>query len=169
MSTRFFGKISSKLGKLPGKVKRLSRSLTASQAQPNDAWALSLLTPPEARLYLSMDARDREHACRVTGALLAAYPDSSPELSAAALLHDSGKLLRPYRVHERVLVGLVPGRAAQQLPFGALYLRGQHPAIGGELLRRTGGRERVAELVERHHSPKGDAEAALLHQFDDLE
>lgn len=158
-----------KLSKLFGKVRRLSRSLRASQAQPNDAWAVSLLTPPEVRLYLSMDARDREHACRVTQALLAAHPGSSAELSAAALLHDSGKSLRPYRVYERVLVGLVPGRAAQWLPFGALYLRGQHPGIGAELLRRTGGRERVAELVERHHTPRSDPEAALLHQFDDLE
>lgn len=158
-----------KLRHLPGKLRRLSRSIRASQARPEDAWALGLLTPAEARLYLGMDARDREHACRVTRALLAAHPQASPALRAAALLHDCGKSVRPYRVHERVLVGLVPGRLSRALPFGALYVRGAHPALGALLVRRIGGRARVAELIERHHTPGNDAEAALLHRFDDLE
>ena len=158
-----------KLIHLPGKVRRLSRSVRERQARPDDAWAVSVLTPPEARLYLSMDARDREHACRVAGALIAAHPCSSAELRAAALLHDCGKSLRPYRVQERVLVGLIPGRVSRYLPFGALYLRGHHPALGAKLLRRLGGRERVAQLIERHHTPRNDREAALLHAFDELE
>lgn len=154
---------------LPGKIRRLSRSLQASQARPDDAWALTQLTPAEARLYLGMDARDREHACRVTRALLTAHPEVSPALRAAALLHDCGKSVRPYQIYERVLVGLVPGRLSRALPFGALYVRGAHPVLGAELVRRIGGRARVADLVERHHTPGGDAEAALLHRFDDLE
>ena len=158
-----------KLIRLPGKVRRLSRSVSAAQARPNDTWALARLTPAEARLYLGMDARDREHACRVAAALLAAHPSSSPELQAAALLHDCGKSLRPYRVQERVLVGLIPGRVSRYLPFGALYIRGHHPQLGAELLRRVGGRSRVAELTERHHTPGDDSEAALLHEFDELE
>ena len=166
---RWLSDWSQKIRHLPAKVRRLSRSIQASQARPEDGWALTLLTPAEARLYLGMDARDREHACRVTRALLAASPQASPALRAAALLHDCGKSVRPYRVHERVLVGLVPGRLARVLPFGALYVRGAHPLLGAELLRRVGGRARVAELVERHHTPGGDAEAALLHRFDDLE
>ena len=154
---------------LPGKVQRLARSVRHAQAKPDDTWALRLLTPAEARLYLGMDARDREHACRVTSALHAAHPDASPELLAAGLLHDCGKSLRPYRVQERVLVGLVPNRVASWLPFGPLYVRAEHPALGAELLRRAGGRARVAELIGRHHRPAGDTEAALLHAFDELE
>ena len=158
-----------KLAHLPGKLRRLKRSVREDQARPADAWALEMLTPPEARLYLGMDARDREHACRVARALISAHPGSSPELRAAALLHDCGKSLRPYRVQERVLVGLIPGRVSGYLPFGALYVRGHHPAIGATLLRRLGGRARVAELIERHHLPVNDPEAALLHEFDELE
>lgn len=156
-----------------GKLRRLVRSVHAQQARPDDAWAVTMLTPGEARLYLSMDPRDREHACRVTRALSEVHPDSGALLRAAALLHDCGKSLRPYRVWERVLVGLVPGpwssRLARVFPFGALYLRGEHPALGAALVRRTGGRARVAELIARHHAPQHDAEAALLHHFDDRE
>ena len=158
-----------KLLSLPAKLRRLSQSVSAAQASPDDAWALLYLTPGEARVYLGMDARDREHALRVTRALLAVVADAPPELLAAALLHDCGKQLRPYRVWERVAAGLVPGRLAAVLPLGPLWVRGQHPALGARLLRAAGARERVAELVERHHRPGTDRAAALLHRYDNLE
>ena len=158
-----------KLLSLPARLRRLGHSLSAAQASPDDAWALFRLTPAEARVYLGMDARDREHALRVTQSLLTEVPDAAPELLAAALLHDCGKQLRPYRVWERVAAGLVPGRLAAWLPLGPLWVRGQHPALGARLLRAAGARERVAELVERHHRPGTDGAAALLHRYDDLE
>ena len=162
------------LAGLPAKLRRLSRSLRAGQARPDDTWAAAHLTLGEWRVYLGMDPRDREHALRVTWGLLAACPAASPELPspellAAALLHDCGKQLRPYRVWERVAAGLVPGRLARHLPLGALWVRGQHPELGARLLRAAGARERVADLVSRHHAPGNDPEAALLHRYDDLE
>ena len=63
-----------KLAALPSKLRRLSRSLYAGQATPDDAWALSALTLSEGRVYLGMDARDREHAVRVARALLTGHP-----------------------------------------------------------------------------------------------
>ena len=158
-----------KLTGLPAKLRRLSRSLLAAQASPDDTWALTHLNTGEARVYLGMDPRDREHALRVAQGLLAAVPGTSQEVLAAALLHDCGKQLRPYRVWERVGAGLVPGRLARRLPLGPLWVRGQHPELGARLLRAAGARERVAELVERHHRPGTDTEAALLHRFDNLE
>lgn len=152
------------------KVRRLARSVRAADAHPDDAWAISLLTPGEARVYQGMDPRDREHACRVTLHLLRERPAAAPELVAAALLHDCGKSVRPYRVAERVLVGLVPTRLARLLPpLGALGIRAQHPELGAALLTRAGARPRVADLVARHHRPAGDAEAGLLHHYDDQE
>jgi len=158
-----------KLVSLPAKLRRLSQSLSSTQVSPDDAWALVWLTPGEVRVYLGMDARDREHALRVTRALLAEVSDAPPELLAAALLHDCGKQLRPYRVWERVVAGLIPSRLAALLPLGPLWVRGQHPALGARLLRAAGARERVAELVERHHRPGTDRAAALLHRYDNLE
>lgn len=153
-----------------GKVGRLSRSWSPDTAAPDDAWAQTLLTAAEARVYLSMDPRDREHACRVARNLQRDFPRASPELLAAALLHDCGKSLRPYRLAERVLVGVVPTRLARLLPtFGPLGIRAFHPELGAELLAHAGARLRVAQLVARHHASVGDPEAALLHRYDELE
>ncbi|KQR27744.1 HD domain-containing protein [Deinococcus sp. Leaf326] len=153
-----------------GKLRRLARSVREADAFPDDRWATSLLTPAEARVYLGMDARDREHACRVTRHLLRDHPQAGAELVAAALLHDSGKSVRPYRVWERVLAGLVPQRLAVLLPpLGALGVRAAHPELGAQLLAHAGGRPRVAQLVARHHASVGDPEAALLHHYDELE
>ncbi|WP_027482535.1 HD domain-containing protein, partial [Deinococcus pimensis] len=147
---------------LLGRALRLARSLDARQARPDDAWAAARLTPGERGVYLRMDPRDREHAVRVARHLLGDHPGASPELVAAALLHDAGKSVRRYRVVERVLVGLVPERLCRVLPGGALRVRARHPEIGARLLREAGARGRVADLVERHHAWGGDAEAALL-------
>jgi putative nucleotidyltransferase with HDIG domain len=152
-----------------GKVRRLARSLSVRLAYPEDAWAVTHLTAAEARVYLGMDPRDREHACRVTRHLLRGHPQAAPEVVAAALLHDCGKSIRPYRVAERVLIGAVPNRVARLLPFGPLSVRAYHPELGAELLARAGARPRVARLVARHHHAGGDPDAALLHHYDDLE
>lgn len=154
---------------LVGKLGRLRRSLHESQARPDDLWALARLTPAEGRVYLALDARDREHAVRVAQALRQAHPQTDGTLLAAALLHDCGKAARPYRVHERVLAGLVPQTLMPYLPFGAVGVRLRHPQLGAAAVRQAGGREEVARLIERHHHPQGDPQAALLHHFDELE
>ena len=162
-------KVMPRLRSLPDKLRRLRRSLRESQATPDDAWALARLTPAEGRLYLRMDARDREHAVRVAQALQAGFSQASPELLAAALLHDCGKLVHPYRVWERVGAGLLPHRLARRLPWKPAQVRARHAEWGAALVREAGGRERVAALVAAHHHPAGDAEAAWIHRFDDLE
>lgn len=153
-----------------GKVSRLARSLRESDAHPDDPWAQTYLNPGEGRIYMGMDARDREHACRVTRHLLRDHPQASPELVAAALLHDCGKSVRRYNVLERVLVGLIPNRLTHILPpIGAIGIRAAHPELGAYLIARAGGRPRVAQLVVRHHHSVGDPEAALLHHYDEKE
>lgn len=157
-------------GGLLGKVRRFLRSFRERDAHPEDAWAVTFLTPGEALVYRGMDARDREHACRVTRNLLRDHPDADPELVAAALLHDCGKSVRTYYVFERVLVGLIPYRLARLFPpRGAVGIRANHPELGAKLLAYAGARPRVAKLVARHHAPIGDPDAALLHHYDDLE
>ena len=157
-------------GGLLGKVRRFLRSFRETDATPDDAWATAYLTPAEALVYRGMDARDREHACRVTRNLLRDHPDADPELIAAALLHDCGKSVRTYYVFERVVVGLIPYRLARLFPpRGAVGIRANHPELGAKLLAYAGARPRVAKLVARHHAPVGDPDAALLHQYDDLE
>ena len=152
-----------------GKLKRLGRSFLRSQAQPDDVWANLFLTRAELTLYLKMDPRDREHGVRVAQALEKDYPNARAELIAAAILHDCGKSIRPYSVLERVLVGLIPYRLSAGWTLEAVKVRNEHPARGAEMVRFAGGRDEVALLIEKHHNPRADGEASLLHDYDGLE
>jgi putative nucleotidyltransferase with HDIG domain len=162
---------------LTGRLNRLLRAMHPSFAHPDDAWAGSRLPPLEYAVYARMDPRDREHAVRVAQKLLELHEEVSDELVRAALLHDSGKLLRPYIWLERIAAGLSNRRTENLLlpehwnsrQFSALEIRLLHPQLGAALIRQAGGSNRVAEIVERHHHPNGDAEAAMIHAVDELE
>jgi putative nucleotidyltransferase with HDIG domain len=152
-----------------GKLKRLARSFFVSQARPDDVWAHQRLFPAEYGVYASMDPRDREHGVRVAQKLEQDYPGARAELIAAAILHDCGKSVRKYNVLERVLVGLIPYRLSALWTLEAVKVRNEHPTRGAEMVRLAGGREDVAHLIERHHDPRADLEAGLLHDYDTLE
>ena len=145
-------------------------------AKPDDAWAKQHLPRAEYQIYSTMDARDREHAGRVARRLLALKPDSSNVLIRAALLHDCGKQIRLYRWRERVWAGLQPipkldfdGLVRQKRPLTPLEIRALHPQLGATLIRAAGGDPRVAEIVEKHHQPFDDPDAAWIHAVDELE
>ena len=166
---------------LIGRLNRLVRAIHPALARPDDAWAAVQLPPLEYAVYARMDARDREHAVRVAQKLLELHPDASDLLVRAALLHDCGKLLRPYIWLERIAVGLVQRPIATSSAllredwfthcYSALEIRLLHPMLGAALIRQAGGDERVAEIVERHHNPwtHDDADARLIHDVDELE
>lgn len=158
------------------RVNRLLRAMRLEFAKPDDAWAASYLSIFEYRVYAKMDARDREHAVRVAQRLLRLKPDSSQILIRAALLHDCGKQVRAYRWRERIWAGLqtIPKLDFDQAmrkktPLTALEVRALHPQLGAMLIRSAGGEARVAEIVERHHLPLDDADAAWIHAVDELE
>jgi response regulator RpfG family c-di-GMP phosphodiesterase len=158
------------------KIGRLFRALSPAQARPDDVWAANLLPACELEIYQKMDPRDREHAVRVAQKLLELHPEADGRVVRAAILHDCGKLVRPYNVLERVLVGLIApeGPRSSQTTSGldsrtAMDVRNNHPQIGAKLILEAGGDSRVAELVRIHHSPNDDLEATWIHEIDDLE
>lgn len=153
-------------------ARRTVLGVRATWAAPEDAWAERWLSGGERDLYLAMDPRDRHHAVEIARAVLRRRPDAPPRLVRAALLHDVGKARRPYGLAERIAVHLWPAPAPPRAPLragmrGAWQVRAHHPHYGAEMIRRAGGDARVAELVERHHAPGGDEEAALLHALDE--
>jgi len=92
---------------LPSKA-RILRGFRAifGLARPDDGWAKSWLLPEEYALFAALDPRDREHSVLVAKELLRRFPDAPPEAVRAALLHDAGKAVRPYRPIERILTAL---------------------------------------------------------------
>jgi putative nucleotidyltransferase with HDIG domain len=161
------------------RLNRLWRAAHPALAKPEDTFARARLSSAEFSVYERMDPRDREHATRVARHLLELHPNSSDVLVRAALLHDCGKLLRPYVWLERILAGLSERPVAnasvtlevdwRSRRYSALEIRLLHPLLGAALIREAGGDSRVAEVVERHHHPDGDADAALIHAVDELE
>lgn len=138
---------------LGGRLYRLFRALLAKEA-PDDAFALALLEEEERGLYLAMDPRDRAHGVRVAQRLLALYPEAPGFALRAALLHDAGKALRPYRPWERVLVGLLapplPPYPLRQGLLGAFQVRRHHPLYAAERIKDP----QVRALVLEHHAPR---------------
>ena len=150
--------------RLAGLVARTAVGLAPGFARPDDGFAASRLDGGELAAYRAMDPRDRDHACRVARRLLAMHPAAEPARVRAALLHDVGKAVRPYRVWERVLVHLwTPAPAlAERFPPGLRApwrVHRDHAAAGAERLRALGADPRVVDLVARHHEPPGDDEA----------
>ena len=92
---------------MPG-FKRIQRGLRAllGLARPDDAWARGWLLEEEYALFRALDPRDREHSVLVAKELLKRYPKAPAAAVRAALLHDVGKTVRPYRVLERILTAL---------------------------------------------------------------
>jgi hypothetical protein len=161
------------------RLTRLLRAL-ANVATPEDDWAKTILATTEYQIYLQMDKRDREHATIVARHLQSIAPNASNILLRAAFLHDCGKLLRPYNPWERFWVSIYAplprfwpthlnaAITGSRMPT-RLEAKHFHPYLGAQLLRFYRCNERVASLIEQHHSPGDDQEAQLLHQIDDWE
>ena len=154
-------------------ARRTWRSLSKTAAEPDDSYARQRLDAAQYRLYLRMDARDREHAVRVTQGLLQRHPDASDALVRAALLHDVGKAVRPYRVWERILTHVyappgIPAEPRLEGLRGAQQVRVHHASYGAAMIRRAGAGDEVARIVEEHDAPDAGPEARKLQEVDDL-
>ena len=128
----------------------------------------AILMPAEVDLFRNYAIADRRHAYRVLRTLRAAG-DEHPDLLAAALLHDVGKVRCALPLWARVAGALAdiccPGRVKKwghagpesrtglrtwRRPF---VIREQHPAWGAEMAAAAGSRPQVVSLI-RHHQDK---------------
>lgn len=124
--------------------------------------ARATLQPPLWALFQQLPPPEQAHALQVYQDLKS-DGQRQPDLLAAALLHDIGKIRAPLSVYEKVVVvlakWLVP-RPARQWGQGAptgwrrpFAVAQQHPAWGAELVRSAGASATLTELIARHHEP----------------
>ena len=103
-----------------------------------------VLEPGELGLWRRMSSADRRHSVAVARRI-----DGPPDMVAAALLHDVGKVEAGLGTFGRVLATIIgPGRAKGRM---AAYLR--HDIIGERLLRDAGARPLVITWAAEHHLP----------------
>mgnify|MGYP000636094446 CR=1 FL=1 len=112
-----------------------------------------------------MDTRDRWHAVAVARLVLRMKPDAPDRLVRAALLHDVGKSVRPYRLAERIAGHVLPDAWLGTQRGAAGYVKRYHARLGAAMVREVGGSEAVAQLVEQHErtdAPAGSELAVLV-------
>jgi hypothetical protein len=127
--------------------------------------ARSRLTPAQLALFLRMQPGEQSHSLRVYSKLVEAG-ESDPDLLAAALLHDSGKIRYPLSLGERawIVIGkaLFPNQARGwsqeeiQGPKRAVFWKRpfivaeRHPDWGADLVSKAGASNRTIALIRRH-------------------
>ncbi|MCU1484332.1 MAG: hypothetical protein JWN67_1078 [Actinomycetia bacterium] len=116
----------------------------------DEAWARSQLLPGEVDVWARMSGADRRHAAGVAREVARSH--DARAVVAAALLHDSGKVVSGLGTFARVgatLVGAVRGRDVG----GRIgqYLR--HPQLGAELLAAAGSDPLTVAWTAEHHLP----------------
>lgn len=133
----------------------------------------SILGPDELDLFYRFTFADQWHSYRVLSTLQdAGYND--PDLWAAALMHDIGKVRCPLNPWDRTLIvvggALFPNRSESwgrgdmegwRRPFVA---RALHPSWGAEMVAAIGSRPVVVELIRRHQ----DKPVQVVNEVDEL-
>jgi putative nucleotidyltransferase with HDIG domain len=133
--------------------------LAPSKHIPSEA-LLPYLTPAQLNLFQRMQSSEQAHAYQIFKRLKTGG-QSDPDLLAAALLHDVGKVLHPLSNFDRVMIVLgkhfFPGAARRwaagtprglRLPF---VVAEQHAEWGAELASQAGTNSQIVELVRHHH------------------
>ncbi len=117
------------------------------------------LSPSQIVLFRRMQPSEQNHAYQVLERLKAGG-QTDPDLLAAALLHDVGKILYPLSLLDRVVIVLGKhffGRRARHWSEGTpgrlrrpFVVAVHHPGWGADLAEQAGASSRTVDLIRRH-------------------
>lgn len=120
------------------------------------------LTSTQYLLFRRMQPSEQAHAYQIFKSLKASG-QTNPDLLAAALLHDVGKILYPLSILERAMIVLgmrfLPGAAqrwAAGTPSGLrrpFVVAARHAEWGADLASKAGANPRAVELIRHHQDP----------------
>ena len=152
-------------GRLFYRTHQFWQALSVRPTQGELEQALSLLAPAQKVLFLRLQPSEQAHSLRVLRRLVE-QGESHPDLLAAALLHDVGKIRFPLRLWERVWIVLAfrwypawaQARSALDLRGDpscpawqkALEVAGQHARWGADLAAQCGSSALLVEIIRRH-------------------
>lgn len=141
------------------------QAISSGPSQGDVELVSSVLTDPQLELFKGMQASEQTHSVQVFHNLRN-QGEENPDLLAAALLHDVGKIRVPLRIWERVMIVIVGavcenclhkwGRNKNIHPESGLGWRRafivaeQHPAWGAELAAECGTSPMAVSLIARH-------------------
>jgi hypothetical protein len=131
------------------------------------------LSPAQQTLFHRMQPAEQAHAFQVLDHLKASGFDN-PDLLAAALLHDVGKVLYPLSLFDRVVIVLgrrffprAVRRWEEGTPRGLrrpFVVAARHAEWGADLATQAGASSLTVELVRRHQaSPADQAGSPIEH------
>jgi hypothetical protein len=147
------------LSRLAYRTRQFWNALLGPRKRVQTEALLPHLSPSQIVLFRRMQPSEQAHAYQVLERLKAAG-QTDPDLLAAALLHDVGKILIPLSLPERVVIVLgkrffrrttrrwsegTPGRLRR--PFVAAA---HHPGWGADLAEQAGASSRTVDLIRRH-------------------
>jgi hypothetical protein len=123
---------------------------------------LPYLTPAQLGLFRRMQPSEQVHAYQLFKCL-ETTGQANPDLLAAALLHDVGKILYPLSIFDRVMIVLgkrlfrgATQRWAEGTPSGLrlpFVVADRHAEWGADLASQAGASSRTVELIRHHHDP----------------
>jgi hypothetical protein len=118
------------------------------------------LTPDQLSLFCRMQPAEQAHAYEILKHL-ETTGQTDPDLLAAALLHDVGKIRYPLSIFDRIMIVLgkrlfrdAVQRRAKRIPNGLNQpwaVAEQHGEWGADLASQAGATTRTVELVRHHH------------------
>ncbi len=145
-------------------VKRFFGAIRPGSPSVRDEdWVESVLLSGELTVWARMNNPDRRHAIGVAKAVESELDvEATRDVLAAALLHDSGKVVSGFRTPARVFATLfwtvIDSSRAESWSEGSsmrarLAQYRLHPELGARLLTEAGSEQLTISWAAEHHQP----------------
>ena len=166
------------LSRLAYRTRQFWNALLSPRKRVETEALLPHLPPSQIILFRRMQSSEQTHAHQVLERLKASG-QTDPDLLAAALLHDVGKILVPLSLPDRVVIVLGKRffrRRARRWSEGTLsrlrrpfVVAAHHPGWGADLAEQAGASSRTVDLIRRHQdiSSADNPLLAALQSADD--